>query len=156
MGRPNDYLNLTPILTRPIRWELIRQQYDEMVNYATALRLSMADAETILKRFTRDNVTHPTYQALVELGKAIKTVFLCRYLHSEAMRREVHEGLNVVENWNGANDFMFYGRSGGVATTGWTIRRSPCCRCIWCRRVWWTSTRSCFSRCLTTRSGLGK
>jgi TnpA family transposase len=53
-GRPNDYPNLAPILTRPIRWELIRQQYDEMVKYATALRLGTADAETILKRFTRD------------------------------------------------------------------------------------------------------
>ena len=24
-------------------------------------------------------------------------------LQSEALRREAHEGLNVVENWNGAN-----------------------------------------------------
>jgi TnpA family transposase len=115
-GRPDDYPNLTPILTRPIQWELIRQQYDEMVKYATALRLGTADADTILKRFTRDNLQHPTYQALVELGKAIKTTFLCHYLHAEASRREVHEGLNVVENWNSANDFIFYGKSGEVAT----------------------------------------
>jgi TnpA family transposase len=115
-GRPDDYPNLAPILTRPIRWELIRQQYDEMVKYATALRLGTADADTLLKRFTRDNLQHPTYQALVELGKAIKTVFLCRYLHDEALRCEVNEGLNVVENWNSANDFIFYGKSGEVAT----------------------------------------
>jgi TnpA family transposase len=115
-GRPDDYPNLTPILTRPIQWELMRQQYDEMVKYATALRLGTADADTILKRFTRDNLQHPTYQALVELGKAIKTTFLCHYLHAEASRREVHEGLNVVENWNSANDFIFYGKSGEIAT----------------------------------------
>ena len=87
-----------------------------MVKYATALRLGTADADTLLKRFTRDNLQHPTYQALVELGKAIKTVFLCRYLHDEALRCEVNEGLNVVENWNSANDFIFYGKSGEVAT----------------------------------------
>ena len=87
-----------------------------MVKYATALRLGTADADTILKRFTRDNLQHPTYQALVELGKAIKTTFLCHYLHAEASRREVHEGLNVVENWNSANDFIFYGKSGEIAT----------------------------------------
>jgi len=115
-GRPDDSPNLAPILTRPIRWELIRQQYDEMVKYATALRLGTADADTLLKRFTRDNLQHPTYQALIELGKAIKTVFLCRYLHDEALRCEVNEGLNVVENWNSANDFIFYGKSGEVAT----------------------------------------
>jgi TnpA family transposase len=51
-----------------------------------------------LKRFTRNNLKHPTYLALAELGKAIKTIFLCRYLHSEALRREIQEGLNVIEN----------------------------------------------------------
>jgi TnpA family transposase len=115
-GTPDDYPNLQPLLTRPINWDLIRQQYDEMVKYATALRLGTADSEAILKRFTRGNLKHPTYQALAELGKAIKTRFLCRYLHAEALRREVHEGLNVVENWNSANDFIFYGKSGEIAT----------------------------------------
>jgi TnpA family transposase len=114
-GHPEDYPNLEPILTRPINWELIRQQYDEMIKYATALRLGTAETETILKRFTRDNLKHPTYQALMELGKAIKTIFLCRYLSSEALRREIEEGLNVVENWNGANGFIFYGKGGEIA-----------------------------------------
>lgn len=34
------------------------------------------------KRFTRANIQHPTYQALAELGKVIKTIFLCQYLQS--------------------------------------------------------------------------
>ncbi|HSH82141.1 MAG TPA: Tn3 family transposase, partial [Herpetosiphonaceae bacterium] len=115
-GDPEAYPRQAPVLTRPINWELIAQQYDEMVRFATALRLGTADAETILRRFTRANVQHPTYQALAELGKAVKTIFLCRFLRSEALRREIHEGLQVVENWNGANDFVFYGRSGDIAT----------------------------------------
>jgi TnpA family transposase len=113
---PGDYPRLRPVLTRPIDWDLIRRQYDEMVKYATALRLGTADAEAILRRFTRGNLKHPTYQALAELGKAVKTCFLCRYLHSEALRREVNEALNVVEQWNGANGFIFYGKGGEVAT----------------------------------------
>jgi hypothetical protein len=36
-------------------------------------------------------VQHPTYKAFAELGKAVKTVFLCRYLHDEGLRREIHE-----------------------------------------------------------------
>jgi len=115
-GKPDAYPNLLLVLTRPIDWELIRQQYDEMVKYATALRLGTADAESILRRFTRNNVQHPTYKALAELGKAIKTIFLCRYLHEEPLRREINDGLNVIEHWNGANDFVFFARRGELSS----------------------------------------
>ena len=105
-----------PVLARPIDWDLIAQQYDEMVRYATAMAERTADPETILRRFTRGNVQHPTYRGLSELGKAAKTVFLCRYLGEAALRREIHEGLNVVETWNSANDFIFFGKGGEVAS----------------------------------------
>lgn len=104
------------ILTRPIDWALIARQYDEMGRYATALMERTADPETILRRFTRANVQHPTYRALAELGRAVKTVFLCRYLSSEPLRREIHEGLNVVETWNSANGFIFFGKGGEIAS----------------------------------------
>ena len=115
-GHPGKYANLQAILTRPINWEIIEQQYDELIKFATALRLGTADAESILRRFTKNNVQHPTYKALCELGKALKTVFLCDYLRLESLRREIHEGLQVIENWNSANDFILYGKGGEFAT----------------------------------------
>lgn len=115
-GQPGAYPNLQPIFTRPIDWELIRQQYDEMVKYATALRLGTAEAEAILRRFTRENTQHPTYKALMELGKAVKTVFLARYLHDRSLRAEINDGLNMVEQWNSANDFIFFARRGEVSS----------------------------------------
>jgi TnpA family transposase len=64
----------------------------------------------------RSDVKHPVYRALAELGKAIKTTFLCRYLNSMELRREINEGLNVIENWNGANDFIYFGKGGEMAS----------------------------------------
>ena len=110
-GDTNQYDNITDILIRPIKWDLIEKQYDQIVKYTMALKLGTANSENIMKRFTKDNLQHPTYKALSELGRAIKTIFLCQYLSSEPLRREIHEGLNMVERWNGVNDFIFYGKT---------------------------------------------
>src|SRR5271155_3511790 len=90
VGRADAYPTIEANLTNPIDWELIRQQYDQMVKYVTAVRLGTAETESILRRFVRSNIQHPTYKAFSELGRAVKTIFLCQYLHSEALRREIN------------------------------------------------------------------
>jgi TnpA family transposase len=108
--------NLLPILTRIIDWDLIERQYNEMIKYTAALRYRTADPEAILGRFAGSAVQHPTYSALAELGKVIKAMFLCQYIGREELRREINAGLNVVENWNGAHSFIFYGKGGELAS----------------------------------------
>lgn len=69
----------------------------------------------MLSRFTR-SATHPAYQAMLEIGRAQKTVFVARYLCDRGLQREIEEGLNVVEAWNGANAVICYGRGGDIST----------------------------------------
>lgn len=112
-----EFANISPVVAaKPINWELIEEQLDTMVKHAAGLKLGMADAESLLRRFSRNNAQHPAYKALAELGKAVKTIFLCRYLDSEEIRQEVHEGLNVVESWNSTNGFIYYGKQGEIST----------------------------------------
>ena len=85
-----------------------------LTRFGTSARAAAA-ADT-LRRFMRGNVQYPTYMALVELGKALRTSFVCRYLNSLKLRREIHGSLNVVENWNSANDSILYGCDGEIAT----------------------------------------
>lgn len=53
---------------------------------------------------------------LPQVGLAFLFHIMCRYLHAEALRREINEGLNVVEQWNGATDFVFFARRGEMVS----------------------------------------
>src|ERR1700693_2391423 len=44
-GEPDAYSGLRPVLSRPIDWDLIRRQYNEMVKFVSVITLSRADRE---------------------------------------------------------------------------------------------------------------
>jgi TnpA family transposase len=114
-GDPAAYPKLTPAMTRPIRWDVIAENYDQAIKYATAIRLRTASTEAILRRFTR-TASHPTYQAMLEIGRAQRTIFVAKYLRDRDLQRQVHEGLNVVESFNGVNKIISYGQQGELTS----------------------------------------
>jgi len=117
VGYKDRYPNLVPAMnSRSIRWDVIGEQYDQTIKYATAIRTRSASTEAILRRFMRSASMHPTYEAMLEVGRAQRTIFVCRYLRDRQLQRDTTSGLNVVESWNGGNDIVFHGNRGQLTS----------------------------------------
>lgn len=112
----SNYCNLEDVVTRPINWQLIIENYDQIIMYMAALKLGTAEPEALLKRFISNNIQSPLYKAILELGRAVRTIYVCRYLTSKELRIEVEEALNVIENWNSGNNFIFFGKRGVISS----------------------------------------
>jgi len=110
-----SYPLLGPALTRPIKPEIIENNYDLMIKYATAIRQGTASTEALLRRF-QGETTHPAYSAMLEVGCAQRTIFLARWLRDRDLQHETESGLNVVENYNGVNDYIRFGKRGELAS----------------------------------------
>jgi TnpA family transposase len=58
-GEQDAWPGLASALTRPIRWDRVAEQYDQMVKYTTVIRTGTVSIEAILRRFMKANVAHP-------------------------------------------------------------------------------------------------
>jgi TnpA family transposase len=94
--RPGGLPAARPGADPAVRWDLIADNYDQVIRYATAIGEGTASTEAVLSRFTR-SATHPAYQAMLEIGRAQRTIFVARYLRDRDLQRGIEEGLNVVE-----------------------------------------------------------
>jgi TnpA family transposase len=53
---------------------------------------------------------------MLEVGHAQRSIFLARWLRDRDLQRETESGLNVVENYNGVNDYIRFGKRGELAS----------------------------------------
>lgn len=107
---------LSGVTARSIRWDLIEERYDDYARHAAAILERTGPIESILRRFTRYNRPHPTYRALLEIGRAERTIYLCRLLSEPNLHVWVHEQLNGIEHWNSCNQFICFARRSELRT----------------------------------------
>jgi TnpA family transposase len=101
---------IKPICTTTANIQLIEAQWDRLVHLAASVHSGHASAVASLARFGSATRGDPTYEAGVQLGRLLRTVFLTDYFVNDAFRREKLRVLNRGEAVNALKRAIYTGR----------------------------------------------
>ena len=99
-----------------IDWQLIEDNWDEMLQTAISIQQGKISSRLILSRLNSRNKRSALYKAFNELGKVIRTQFLLEYISDPDMREGINADTNKVESFNNLSDWISFGSRFLVAT----------------------------------------
>jgi TnpA family transposase len=95
-----------------INTDIIAQQWDQILRLLVSLKLKHTTPSVILNRLNSYALQNPLYQALKELGKLVRTIFLLRYMDDEKMRQRIEGQLQKMESAQQLGKAVCYGNDG--------------------------------------------
>jgi TnpA family transposase len=116
ISKTEDYGELNSIFRQTIDWQLIEEQYDQLVKIAASLKNKTAPAHVVLKRLINATPADHISKALTQLGRIIKSIFILKYLGDEKMRRKIQKQLNRGEQRHGLAKWLFFANHGQFRT----------------------------------------
>ncbi|WP_016850538.1 Tn3-like element TnXax1 family transposase, partial [Xanthomonas citri] len=109
------YKNIQALFGDSIDWTLIETHVHDMLRVAISIKLGKITASTILRRLGTYSRKNKLYWVFRELGKAVRTLFLLRYIDDVEVRKTIHAATNKSEEFNGFVKWAFFGGEGIIA-----------------------------------------
>jgi TnpA family transposase len=109
--------------------ERIRSHWEQIVHLVAFVHSGHASATHVTARFGSAARGDPLYEAIVDLGRLLRTVFLCDYFLNDVFRRELLRVLNRGEAVNALKRAIYTGPH--RQPSGQTVRGDAgSCRCL--------------------------
>jgi TnpA family transposase len=110
-----------PLYTRSlysgsIDWDLIHAHWEDYLRVVLAIQSGHVSASWVLARLNRYSRRNRLYLAFQELGRAVRTVYLLRWIVNDALRASVTDGANKVETFHEFSGFLNFGNQGVLKT----------------------------------------
>ncbi|HET9107133.1 MAG TPA: Tn3 family transposase [Steroidobacteraceae bacterium] len=109
------YEHIDGLFTANIDWPLIEAHLPDMLRVVLSIRAGRLLPSAILRRLATYSRKNRLYFAFREIGRAIRTNFLLRYLSSVELRRTIQAATNKSELFNKYAQWVSFG-SAGLAT----------------------------------------
>jgi TnpA family transposase len=103
------------LLTKEVDWDLIAAFWLDMLRVAVSIAEGRITPSTILRRLATHSRKNKLYFAFRELGCAVRTVFLLRYLSDIDLRHRIQRATNKSEAFNKFAQWAFFAGGGVIA-----------------------------------------
>ena len=104
------YQHLMPLFNKGyIDWSLIETHWQDMLQVVLSIKAGKILPSTLLRKLTNYCRKNRLYQAFRELGRAIRTLFLLRFISDEKLRQHITAMTNKVEAYNRFTKWLSFG-----------------------------------------------
>ena len=107
--------HIEALFSGSINWDLIERHLPDMFRIALSIKAGKLTPSTILRRLGTQSRKNKVYFAFRELGRAVRTIYLLRYINDVELRKVVHAATNKGEQFNNFTKWLFFGNDGIIA-----------------------------------------
>jgi TnpA family transposase len=116
LDRTKFYGRLDVVIQSTVDTALIREQWDQLVRVAASLRNHTAPAHVVLQRLASSAPSDRLAKALTALGRALRSLYLLRYIHEEDLRGRMQLQVNRGEGRHQVARRLFFANQGAFQT----------------------------------------
>ncbi|PZD70362.1 hypothetical protein C1752_13897 [Acaryochloris thomasi RCC1774] len=107
-----DYLE--PLFKGVIDWKLIETHWRDLMRMVLSIKAGKVLPSTLLRKLNSYSKKNRLHQALRELGRVGRTIFLLRFVSEPAVRRQITACTNIVETYHHLLDWLHFGKHGVI------------------------------------------
>ena len=109
------YDHIDAMFKERIDWVFIERHWKDLMQVVISIRNGRMAASTLLRKLGAASRKNRLYHAFKELGAAVRTLFLLRYISDLQLREQITAATNKVEAFNGFSKHLFFGGEGVIA-----------------------------------------
>jgi TnpA family transposase len=136
------YPRAGPLLGQPIQTQLIADHWNDLLRLVASMKFGHTTASLLIAKLHASSRQSTLAKALHEYGRLVRTIYLCRYLADEELRRRVRRQLNKGESLHALRRDLFFARQGHVRRRHLDdqINQALCLTLVTNAAVLWTTT----------------
>ncbi|MBZ5653277.1 MAG: Tn3 family transposase [Acidobacteriia bacterium] len=114
ISKAADFGKLNGLACHYVKTSLVRQNWDDMLRVAGSLKLGTVSASELMRTLQSSGRPSALAQAIAELGRIAKTMYLLAYIDDENYRRRILVQLNRGEGRHSLARATFHGQRGEI------------------------------------------